>query len=82
MIAKDGTAYNDMADPAAEWQGRAASKREALFEQIPEQWRLPEQLTSQFNETSSVSVLDVPATCGLLTPRELDLTSNHDACKC
>ena len=67
--------------PIADWQGLAASKREANFNKIPEKWRLSESLTSQFVETSTISVIDVPATCGLLTPRELELTSNHDASK-
>ena len=65
--------------PIADWQGLAASKREANFKKIPESWRLPESLTSQFIETSVISVLDVPATCGLLAQREIDLTSNYDA---
>ncbi|KAF9732112.1 hypothetical protein PMIN02_000231 [Paraphaeosphaeria minitans] len=65
--------------PIADWQSLAASKKEANFKKIPEKWKLPESLTSQFVETSSISVIDVPATCGLLTPHELELTSNYDA---
>ncbi|KAF1965885.1 amidase [Bimuria novae-zelandiae CBS 107.79] len=65
--------------PIADWQTLAASKRKAVYDKIPVQWRLPESLTSKFNETSTISVLDVPSTCGLLTPRELELTSNYDA---
>jgi amidase len=68
--------------PIGEWQSLAASKRAANSKKIPDKWRLPESLTSQFTETSAISVIDVPATCGLLTPRELELTSNYDASKC
>lgn len=67
--------------PIADWQGLAASKRESNLKKIPEDWRLPDSLTSQFTETATISVLDVPATCGLLTPTELELTSNYDASK-
>ena len=68
--------------PIANWQALAASKREAVFSQIPENWRLPESLTSNFHEKATISVLDVPSTCGLLTSRELELTSAYDASKC
>jgi amidase len=67
--------------PIVDWQGLAASKREDNLKKIPEKWRLPESLTSKFIETSTISVIDVPATCGLLTPRELELTSDYDASK-
>ncbi|KAJ4289597.1 hypothetical protein N0V90_010926 [Kalmusia sp. IMI 367209] len=65
--------------PIADWQTLASSKRSSVFSKFPSQWHLPSSLTSQFSETSTISVVDVPATCGLLTPRELDLTSNYDA---
>lgn len=65
--------------PIADWQTLASSKRSELFSKIPSNWHLPSSLTAQFSETSPISVIDVPATCGLMTPRELDLTSNYDA---
>lgn len=67
--------------PISDWKALAASKREANFQKIPVKWRLPESLISDFHEKSTVSVLDVPAKCGLLTPRELELTSAYDASK-
>lgn len=65
----------------AGWRGLAAEKREANLKKIPESWRLPNSLTAQFTETSAISVIDVPLTCGLLTSREVELTSNYDASK-
>lgn len=67
--------------PIADWQGLAASKREANTKKIPGSWKLPESLISQFTETSAISVIDVPLTCGLLSSREVELTSNYDASK-
>lgn len=67
--------------PIADWQGLAASKRNANFKKIPDKWRIPESLTLQFVETSAISVLDVPATCGILTTRDLELTTDYDASK-
>jgi len=65
--------------PTAEWQTLAASKRAANYSKIPESWRLPSSMTSQFTEKATISVLDVPRTSGLLSEKELDLTENYDA---
>lgn len=61
------------------WEELAKSKRESVFAKIPKDWLLPSSLTSRFHEKATLSVLDVPATCGILTPKELDITSNYDA---
>jgi amidase len=63
----------------ANWQALAKSKRDSVTSQIPPAWLLPASLTSKFSETSTLSVLDVPRTCGLLTPTELSITEDHDA---
>ena len=63
----------------ADWQTLAQSKRESVFAAIPKDWLLPLSQTSQYTETSSISVLDVPRTCGILTEKELDITENYDA---
>lgn len=65
--------------PIADWQELARSKRESVAAKIPQNWLLPSSLTSQFTETSTLSVIDVPQTCGLLTDKELDITENYDA---
>ena len=67
------------APPIADWQTLAQSKRESVFAAIPKDWLLPPSQTSQYTETSSISVLDVPRTCGILTEKELDITENYDA---
>jgi amidase len=65
--------------PIANWQELAKSKRESVAAKIPKDWLLPPTLTSQYHETSTLNVLDVPRTCGLLTEQELAITENHDA---
>ncbi|RAR13479.1 acetamidase [Stemphylium lycopersici] len=62
-----------------DWQELAKSKRESVFAKIPKDWLLPSSQTAQYTETSNISVLDVPRTCGILTEKELDLTENYDA---
>lgn len=61
----------------ADWQELAKSKRESVAVKIPKDWLLPN--ASQYTETSSIGVLDVPRTCGILTKQELDITENYDA---
>ncbi|KAH7412131.1 amidase signature domain-containing protein [Phaeosphaeria sp. MPI-PUGE-AT-0046c] len=63
----------------ANWQEIAKSKRDSVAARIPKEWLLPDSLASQCTETSSLSVLDVPRTCGVLTEQELDITENYDA---
>jgi amidase len=65
--------------PIADWQELAKSKKESVAAKIPKDWLLPSTLTSQYNETSTLNVLDVPRTCGLLTEQELAITEDHDA---
>jgi amidase len=65
--------------PIADWQELAKSKRDSVAAKIPKNWLLPSNLTSQYNETSTLNVLDVPRTCGLLTEQELAITENYDA---
>ncbi|TKA72205.1 hypothetical protein B0A55_06968 [Friedmanniomyces simplex] len=61
------------------WQKRTKEYREAAAAKIPEAWRLKPECTADLGPTSSKSVLDVPAKCGILTDRELDITANYDA---
>lgn len=67
-------------DPSdnAPWKLKVAEKREAEYAKIPKEWRLgPEFLTG--NEHSAVSVMDVPAKSGILSPVELDITEKYNA---
>lgn len=63
----------------ADWSELAKSKREAVAAKIPKDWLLPSSLTATFHENASISVLDVPRTCGILTPKELEITELYDA---
>ncbi|GAM91575.1 hypothetical protein ANO11243_096270 [Dothideomycetidae sp. 11243] len=56
------------------WQGIAAAKQQHRASLIPAEWRLPRK-----PDPSTLNVLDVPARCGLLTQRELHITSDYDA---
>ncbi|KAL5121498.1 hypothetical protein ACEQ8H_000570 [Pleosporales sp. CAS-2024a] len=67
------------APPVADWQALAKSKRESVAARIPQEWLLPENLTCQYVETSTLNVLNVPRTCGLMTEQELAITENYDA---
>lgn len=63
----------------SDWQTLASRKRAALYDKIPPSWRLPSSTTAQFSATTSTSVLHIPRTSGILTPRDLDLTDNYTA---
>ncbi|KAF9701093.1 hypothetical protein EKO04_000110 [Ascochyta lentis] len=63
----------------ADWKQLALSKRISVFKKIPQEWLLPIEQASKYTETNPISVLDVPRTCGILTPKELDITENYDA---
>jgi amidase len=71
--------HMEPASPIADWQELAKSKKESVAAKIPKGWLLPPTLTLQYNETSTLNVLDVPRTCGLLTKQELAITEDHDA---
>ncbi|OSD05700.1 general amidase [Trametes coccinea BRFM310] len=54
--------------PEQDWQALCAARKQRQLEQIPKEWTISPPPDSQRN------VLDVPRTCGLLTPRELEIT--------
>jgi amidase len=56
------------------WREIAARKQDAQKAKIPRDW-----LLSSLPSSSVLDVRSLPSTCGLLTPTELDITSNHDA---
>ncbi|KAF2688416.1 amidase [Lentithecium fluviatile CBS 122367] len=73
------TSTSTPAPTIADWRPLAASKRAALAQKIPPDWLLPSFLTSTISEASTQNVLSVPGACGLLSERELDLTTDYDA---
>ncbi|KAI9065795.1 general amidase [Trametes sanguinea] len=58
--------------PEQNWQALCAARKQRQLEQIPKEWTITPPPDSQRN------VLDVPRTCGLLTPRELEITDTVD----
>ena len=62
----------------APWKTKVASKREAEYAKIPKAWRLDPKFLAN-DETSPVSVMDVPAKSGLLTSAELEITEKYSA---
>ncbi len=57
---------------AKDWQTRCSERKAKQLELIPKEWVIDLPPVDQRN------VLDVPRTCGLLTPRELEITDTTD----
>ncbi|KAI8943485.1 hypothetical protein NX059_001488 [Plenodomus lindquistii] len=68
-----------MASPPTDWKTLTTSKRNSVASKIPKDWLLPTELQSTFHENSTLNVLDIPRTCGILTPKELEITEDYDA---
>ncbi|KAH9891213.1 general amidase [Cubamyces lactineus] len=51
-----------------DWKALCAARKQRQLEQIPKEWTISLPPDDQRN------VLDIPSTCGLLTPRELEIT--------
>ncbi|EMD42024.1 hypothetical protein CERSUDRAFT_79624 [Gelatoporia subvermispora B] len=58
--------------PTSSWQEQVADKRRRLQESLPKEWLITPPPDDQLNR------MDVPETCGLLTPRELEITNKAD----
>ncbi|KAJ5167215.1 uncharacterized protein N7482_005996 [Penicillium canariense] len=68
----------------------AQRKQAALLAAIPAEWRLPahlipagmlspaESITEGPNRYGRVNVTEIPRTCGILTPKELEITEKYD----
>lgn len=55
-----------------DWQSIAKAKREALFNSIPSEWRIPqEKLPSE----DQLDVTSFPKQSGMLSEKELEITS-------
>ncbi|KAL0959790.1 hypothetical protein HGRIS_011476 [Hohenbuehelia grisea] len=54
------------------WQDRCARRKQAQVDSIPKDWLITLPSEDKGN------VLDVPITCGLLTPREIEITETVD----
>jgi amidase len=73
-IEWDSVSHGKSASPAASWSEIGLIKRQKRDRLIPKSWRID---TSSYAERNNV--LDVPPTCGILTEKEIDITSNFDA---
>ena len=62
-----------------DWKELVKQKRADVAKQLPQEWRLPSSILDTISATATISVLDVPAKCGILTEKEIDITENHDA---
>ena len=56
-----------------QWEVLSSQKRKALQDSIPQDWIIP-----YIPIKDQPNVLDVPEKCGLLTPRELQITNTED----
>lgn len=61
------------------WQSIVQSKQAQAAAKIPPAWRLPTEYTQHISEHANDNVLQIPRQCGLLSPKQLDITENHDA---
>lgn len=61
------------------WQSLVETKQAQAAASIPSAWRLPSQFTQDISEHARNNVLDVPRRCGLLTPKQLEITEQYDA---
>lgn len=61
------------------WQSIVQKKQDEASAKIPSAWRLPPEYTQNISENASNNVLDVPRRCGLLSPKQLEITENYDA---
>ncbi|KAJ5171696.1 general amidase-B [Penicillium capsulatum] len=59
------------------WETLVQQKQAEAAGKIPPAWRLPSPFT--VSETASTNVLDVPRQCGLLSPKQLEITEKYDA---
>ncbi|PKX88929.1 putative general amidase [Aspergillus novofumigatus IBT 16806] len=61
----------------ADWQQKVQLKQSEAARKIPPEWRLSSGILNTISNESNV--LDIPAKCGVLSARELDITENYDA---
>lgn len=55
------------------WEHQILDKRKRQTESIPQDWLIPD-----INESKQSNVLGIPASCGLLSQRELEITDTTD----
>ncbi|OGM50924.1 general amidase-B [Aspergillus bombycis] len=59
------------------WQQKAAAKQAEAAAKIPQEWRVPADILQVLENEQGV--LTIPQRCGILTPKELEITEVADA---
>jgi amidase len=62
-----------------DWKIVSERKQKSNLAKIKPEWRLSSTYAKGINADSNEGVLTVPAKCGILNEREIDLTENYDA---
>ena len=62
--------------PQPQWQTIRDRKLADVASRIPTEWQIP---SSQLPSATQANVLDVPRTCGILSPREIHITEEYNA---
>ena len=57
----------------------ATAKQADALSKIPPEWRLTVEILEKISPDSDISVEDVPSSCGILSPTEIDITENYSA---
>ncbi|KAJ5758488.1 Amidase [Penicillium odoratum] len=60
------------------WQTLVQKKQDEAAAKIPAAWCLSSEYTN-ISETANTNVIDVPRRCGILSPKQLEITENYDA---
>ena len=60
-----------------DWETAAKNKKKEVLSNIPQEWLLPTDLLKKYNETTSVSVLDLPKK--LMSAEEFKITESYTA---
>jgi len=63
----------------AEWKQLIDEKRKSNFEKIPKEWRLSSEVLAKVESNADANVLSIPTSCGVLTPKEVEITESADA---
>ncbi|KAG0673732.1 hypothetical protein C6P40_002626 [Pichia californica] len=65
-----------MTESPINWKKLAEEKKKSVDDTIPKEWLLPTELLSKYDETTPVSVLDIPSK--FLNESELNITENYN----
>lgn len=65
--------------PQEPWQDIASRKRREVANQLPDEWKLPRSVLEKISPNADIDVRGIPASCGLLSSRELEITEQYDA---